>query len=42
VILYVGYHGFGLWGMLLGVPVSRYLLHDVLAVGLRNRSAPEV
>ncbi|MFZ9584443.1 MAG: AI-2E family transporter [Pseudohongiellaceae bacterium] len=42
VILYVGYHGFGLWGMLLGVPVSRYLLHDGLAVGLRNRSAPEV
>ena len=39
VILYVGYHGFGLWGMLLGVPVSRYLLHDVLAVGLRTRSA---
>ena len=37
VILYVGYHGFGLWGMLLGVPVSRYLLHDVLAVGLRPR-----
>ena len=42
VILYVGYHGFGLWGMLLGVPVSRYLLHDVLAVGLRNRPAPGV
>ncbi len=38
VILYVGYHGFGLWGMLLGVPVTRYILHDVLAVGLKQRS----
>ena len=37
LILYVGYHGFGLWGMLLGVPVTRYILHDVLAVGLKQR-----
>src|SRR5690606_29067834 len=30
IILYVGYHAFGLWGMLLGVPVARYFIHDVL------------
>ena len=38
MILYAGYHVFGLWGMLLGVPVARYFLHDVLGVPLRNRS----
>jgi len=32
IILYVGYHAFGLWGMLLGVPVARYFIHDVLGV----------
>jgi len=37
IILYVGYHAFGLWGMLLGVPVSRYFIHDVLGVGYRER-----
>jgi predicted PurR-regulated permease PerM len=40
IILYVGYHAFGLWGMLLGVPVSRYFIHDVLGVPYRDRSAP--
>jgi len=38
MILYAGYHVFGLWGMLLGVPVARYFLHDVLGVPLRNRT----
>jgi predicted PurR-regulated permease PerM len=37
IILYVGYHVFGLWGMLLGVPVARYFVHDVLGVPFRER-----
>ena len=37
IILYVGYHGFGLWGMLLGVPVARYFVHDVLGVPFKER-----
>jgi predicted PurR-regulated permease PerM len=40
IILYVGYHAFGLWGMLLGVPVARYFIHDVLGVPFRERSRP--
>jgi predicted PurR-regulated permease PerM len=36
IILYVAYHAFGLWGMLLGVPVARYFIHDVLGVPLGN------
>jgi predicted PurR-regulated permease PerM len=39
IILYVAYHAFGLWGMLLGVPVARYFIHDVLGVPLRDASA---
>ncbi len=39
IILYVGYHAFGLWGMLLGVPVSRYFIHDVLGVPYKDRDA---
>jgi predicted PurR-regulated permease PerM len=43
IILYVGYHAFGLWGMLLGVPVARYFIHDVLGVPFRDRaSAAEI
>ena len=38
IILYVGYHAFGLWGMLLGVPVARYFIHDVLGVPGRERA----
>jgi predicted PurR-regulated permease PerM len=37
IILYVGYHAFGLWGMLLGVPVARYFFHDVLGVPFRDK-----
>jgi predicted PurR-regulated permease PerM len=37
IILYVGYHAFGLWGMLLGVPVARYFIHDVIGVPARER-----
>jgi predicted PurR-regulated permease PerM len=37
MILYVGYHAFGLWGMLLGVPVARYFIHDVLGVSFRDQ-----
>ena len=40
IILYVGYHVFGLWGMLLGVPVARYFIHDVLGVPFRDRGPP--
>ena len=40
IILYVGYHAFGLWGMLLGVPVARYFTHDVLGVPFRERTRP--
>lgn len=36
MILYVGHHAFGIWGMLLGVPVAYYLLHDVFGVPLRG------
>lgn len=32
VILFIGHHLFGVWGMLLGVPVSHYVLHDVFGV----------
>jgi predicted PurR-regulated permease PerM len=39
IILYVAYHAFGLWGMLLGVPVARYFIHDVLGVPFRDRNA---
>jgi predicted PurR-regulated permease PerM len=38
IILYVAYHVFGLWGMLLGVPVARYFIHDVLGVPYRDRA----
>lgn len=34
IILLVAYHGFGLWGMLLGVPVAHYFIHDVFGVPL--------
>ena len=37
IILYVAYHAFGLWGMLLGVPVARYFIHDVLGVPVRDK-----
>ncbi len=34
IILLVAYHGFGLWGMILGVPVAHYFIHDVFGVPL--------
>lgn len=37
IILYVSYHAFGLWGLLLGVPVARFFMHDVLGVPFRER-----
>jgi predicted PurR-regulated permease PerM len=39
IILFVAYHAFGLWGMLLGVPVARYFIHDVLGVPFRDHGA---
>ena len=41
IILYVGYHAFGFWGLLLGVPLARYFIHDVLGVSYRDRGAPK-
>lgn len=32
IILFIGHHAFGVWGMLLGVPVAHYFLHDVFGV----------
>lgn len=32
IILFVGHHSFGVWGMLLGVPVAHYFIHDVFGV----------
>lgn len=32
IILFIGHHAFGIWGMLLGVPVAFYLLHDVFKI----------
>lgn len=37
IVLFVAYHAFGVWGMLLGVPTARYLLSDVLRVVLDAR-----
>ena len=39
IILFIAYHAFGLWGMLLGVPVARYIIHDVLGVPFRDEPA---
>jgi predicted PurR-regulated permease PerM len=41
IILYVGYHLFGPWGLLLGVPVTRYFIHDVLGIPYRGNAAPK-
>ncbi len=38
IILYIGHHLFPLWGMLLGVPVTYYLLHDVFGVSMSLES----
>jgi len=32
IILFIGHHTFGVWGMLLGVPVAHYFIHDVFGV----------
>ncbi len=32
IILFIGHHSFGVWGMLLGVPVAHYFIHDVFGV----------
>jgi len=37
IILYVGYHAIGVWGLLLGVPVARYFMHDVVGLPFRER-----
>ena len=41
IILYVSYHAFGFWGLLLGVPLARYFIHDVLGVPYRDRNSPK-
>lgn len=42
IILFIGYHTVGLWGMLLGVPVAYYFIHDVFGVPVwdERRLAP--
>ena len=40
IILYVSYHAFGFWGLLLGVPLARYFIHDVLGVPYRDAQKP--
>lgn len=42
IILYVGHHFFGLWGMLLGVPVAYYFLHYVFAIPIDQVSEVKV
>lgn len=44
IILLIAYHSFGLWGMILGVPVAYYFIHDVFGVPLwdRHRLGPRV
>jgi predicted PurR-regulated permease PerM len=42
VILFLGYHGFGVWGMVLGLPVTLYVLQDVLGVPLSPGAARQV
>jgi predicted PurR-regulated permease PerM len=32
IILFIGHHIFGIWGMVLGVPVTLYVLHDVFGL----------
>lgn len=39
LILYIGYHACGVWGLLLGVPVARYVIHDVLGVPVAGGAA---
>lgn len=34
IILFVGYHLFGIWGVLLGVPVTQYFLHHVFGLSV--------
>jgi predicted PurR-regulated permease PerM len=41
IVLLVGYHLFGVWGMVLGVPVALYLLHDVFGVPLWREEGSE-
>lgn len=40
IILFVGHHFFGLWGMLLGVPVAYYFLHYVFGVPVDREARP--
>ncbi|MGE0384685.1 MAG: AI-2E family transporter [Gammaproteobacteria bacterium] len=36
IVLFIAHHAFGVWGMLLGVPVTQYILHDVFGVPVWN------
>ncbi len=44
IILLIAYHSFGLWGMILGVPVAYYFIHEVFGVPLwdKHRLQPSV
>jgi len=41
IILFIGHHFFGVWGMLLGVPVVHYFIHDVFGVPIWNEHLME-
>lgn len=40
IILYVGHRAFGVWGMLLGVPVAHYIMHDVFGIRPESEQSP--
>ena len=40
-ILYVGHRAFGVWGMLLGVPVAHYLMRHVLDIQTESDQQPD-
>ena len=40
IILFIGYHALGIWGMVLGVPVTLYVLNDVFGVALTPARPP--
>lgn len=41
IILYIGQKLFGLWGLILGVPVANYLIRDVFAVPIVEEESDE-
>lgn len=40
IILFAAHHAFGVWGVLLGLPVARYVLRDVLQIPMDSSRRP--